>query len=70
MVILMNFWKSMKRMEWRKTDEQLGIAVLRFSDEQILKDMEMWYGLLSFIFGSEKHPSLSRELEYKKEVLV
>jgi hypothetical protein len=51
MVILMNF---LKRMEWRKTDERIGIAVLRFR----------WTGFegygkcdtaLSFIFWVWKH---------------
>jgi hypothetical protein len=56
----------------RKTDERIGIAVLRFSDEQILKDMEN-DGLLSFIYLEIKTHSqpLSRgELEDKKQVLV
>jgi hypothetical protein len=44
----------------RKT-ERIGIAVLRFSDEQVLKDMENVI-LLSFIFGSMKtHPQPSQE---------
>jgi hypothetical protein len=43
----------------RKTDEQLGIAVLRFSDEQILKDMENVIRAMSFIFGSMKTHTLA-----------
>jgi hypothetical protein len=38
-----------------KETERIGIAVLRFSDEQVLKDMENVI-LLSFIFGSMKTP--------------
>jgi very-short-patch-repair endonuclease len=49
------FWKSMKGWSEGKSDERIGIAVLRFSDEQILKDMENV--MLSFIFGSMKHTS-------------
>jgi hypothetical protein len=48
MVILMNL-EVYERMEEGKPDERIGIAVLRFSDEQVLKDMEMWD--LIFIFG-------------------
>jgi cytochrome c-type biogenesis protein CcmH/NrfF len=47
-MVLMNL-EVYERMEEGKSDERIGIAVLRFSDEQVLKDMEMWD--LSFIFG-------------------
>jgi very-short-patch-repair endonuclease len=59
------FWKSMKRMEWRKTDERIGIAVLRFSDEQILKDMENVIRAIEFYIWDKNTPQpLSRgELE-------
>jgi hypothetical protein len=48
MVILMEVHE--KRWSEGKPYERIGIAVLRF-DEQILKDMEMWYGLLSLYLG-------------------
>jgi hypothetical protein len=47
-----------------KPYERIGIAVLRFSDEQILKDMEMWYGLF-YLYENTPAP-LKRELEVKK----
>jgi very-short-patch-repair endonuclease len=42
---------------------ELGIAVLRFSDEQILKDMENVIRAVEFIFGNMKNTltPLSRE---------
>jgi very-short-patch-repair endonuclease len=57
MVILMNF--EVYEDGVRKTNEQLGIAVLRFSDEQILKDMENVIRAMSFIFGSMKTHTLA-----------
>jgi hypothetical protein len=59
----------MKRMEW-KPYERIGIAVLRFSDEQILKDMENVIRTIEFYIWDENTPQpLSRgELEDKKEV--
>jgi hypothetical protein len=66
MVILMNFGSLWKGWSEGKTDERIGIAVLRFSDEQILKDMENVIRTIEFyIWEYEKHTSsLSRgELE-------
>jgi very-short-patch-repair endonuclease len=34
---------------------ELGIAVLRFSDEQVLKDMENVIRAVEFIFGNMKN---------------
>jgi hypothetical protein len=39
---------------------ELGIAVLRFSDEQVLKDMKMWCNEF-YIFEYEKHTPGSQE---------
>jgi hypothetical protein len=61
MVILMNFWSLWIGWSEGKTDERIGF-VLRFSDEQVLKDMEMWLAL-SFIFWWKHTQPLKRELE-------
>jgi hypothetical protein len=45
----------------KETDERIGIAVLRFSDEQVWRIWRMWCGLLSFIFEYENTPQPSQE---------
>jgi very-short-patch-repair endonuclease len=64
MVILMNF-EVYEKDGVRKIDERIGIAVLRFSDEQILKDMENVIRAIEFYIGEyENTPGpLKRELE-------
>jgi hypothetical protein len=50
----------------------MGIAVLRFSDEQILKDMENVMQAVEFYIGSmKKHPGpLKRVKKSNKQVFL
>jgi hypothetical protein len=46
----------------KNRNERIGIAVLRFSDEQILKDMENVIRTIEFyIWEMKTHPSPSQE---------